>query len=438
MGQSPDFIFLVIAALVGLVAHIALAISARYFNPLWTLAGAFFAMVPLSMATEMPGFTLFKYGRTYVILLSIVIAVFLYRNYRFRGVSLAWLGFITFYVLAAVWSDAPIAGIMFKGLTAICVIAGILTVYQVGSLEEMKKSLRVVLCFCAIFAGVIVLKVATNPVSLAQIGRLDIMGMNANRLASESAPMFLFCCLVALHDKSKFWKLLAVGIGTIFVFAVMLTGSRGSAAMGVLGAIVLAMPMVKRPGLLITLGGIVAVSLYLIVPSEATEAFEGRGFGREAQWGLAMESFYSNPFIGAGWVYGITSDRGLPSTANLHSIYFQILAETGILGMALFGVFILYAFFKGLTVLAAVRHDKELLPWAFVAAAFIGAPLVHGFGEASTITGGAIAAYMLAMGFAFLDRLPEMARERAANAQLQAEWDAYHQYSADEHAVYAV
>lgn len=431
MGSNPDFLLLVIAGIIGLFAHVALAISARYINPLWTLAGVFFVMVPLSMSTSLPGFTIFKYGRTYVGLLAIAIAIFMYRNYRFRGISLAWVAFNAFYVFAAVWSEQPIPGIMFKSLTAICVVAGVLTVYQTTSLEDLKKSMRVVLCFTALFTLIITWAIVTGYGSRdSNDGRLYVLGMTPNRLGGEGAAMFMFCCLVSLYDRSKFWKALSLVCGTILVFAVMRTGSRGAAGMGVIGAFVIALPMVKRPLLLITVGGVVATGLYFILPSDAGQVFQGREWSRANEWGMALEHFRQNPVIGAGWVFSDTSGRGLPSTSNMHSFYLQILAETGILGMLLFVIIMVAGFIKGLGVLAALRHDKELFPWAFAAAALIGAPLAHGLGEASTLTGGAITSVMLAMGFAFLDRLPEMARERAFAAeahQLEVEWHDHEQ-----------
>ena len=108
------------AMLVGFVLfHVALVVSAIFYrkvNPLYLLAGAFIILSPISGAREMAGLDIAKWARVYVSLMMVIIGLFGYRIFRIGFASKMLLVFTGFYVFAAVWSDMPIMGLLFKSL----------------------------------------------------------------------------------------------------------------------------------------------------------------------------------------------------------------------------------------------------------------------------------------------------------------------------------
>ena len=87
----------------------------------------------------------------------------------------------------------------------------------------------------------------------------------------------------------------------------------------------------------------------------ADESFQGR----VAAWHVAWDMFKSNPLTGVGTTMFIDS-RGAASGhwLNVHSLYFQILAELGLLGTLAFGFFLFSIFQQN----QRMRQELEKLP----------------------------------------------------------------------------
>lgn len=97
--------------------------------------------------------------------------------------------------------------------------------------------------------------------------------------------------------------------------------------------------------------------------------------GRFELWTLAMEKFYLKPIFGYG-IKNIYSDIGL----DVHNIYIQILAETGLVGFLVFMCAIFYTFYKSSKILNYVvktnSSDKPLIIFAYLLQLYL---LIYGF-----------------------------------------------------------
>lgn len=81
-------------------------------------------------------------------------------------------------------------------------------------------------------------------------------------------------------------------------------------------------------------------------------------------WDYAIEMFKSSPVFGHGWgsyshTLDLTTNTFSISNQNAHNIYFQILAETGIVGLTCFLVPMIYTLFKSMDLLKNMPQNHE-------------------------------------------------------------------------------
>jgi len=258
-----------------------------------------------------------------------------------------------------------------------------------------------------------------NPSTFKEVARLIAMGMQPNLLGMTCASMLIICGYTALYDHAKFWKLAAYGSGTACVVLILYSGSRGAALMGFIGCFVLALPLVKRPGLLVIMLMLCVVPILVMVAQSDTQLSESamrfteeQGANRDQPWRAAIEYFRERPLMGQGWVYHTGAREA--ASANMHSIYLQVLAEMGIVGMVILVPTLLICFLRGartwyrLHPIPAARHD------AYYGLALVSAVLVHGLIESATLKGDTPNAVILGLGIGLFDRLVELADQWAA------------------------
>jgi len=407
--------------------HLLLMVSARWVNPVVTLMAAFLLLAPVS-AMLIPGAEVFKYLRLYVNVLATLLGMvfLLFRRYRISGVGWAFFLFILFYVLAGLWSNRPIAAVKFKGLLLPAVAAGLLAGAMVRSTQELRVALRVFLIASVCFAIPSFVNVMLLSPALAHGVEITFAGLNPNRLGQESTAMLILCTAVALYDPAKKWKIVAYGTATMLAAVVLATGSRASVGEGIIAVAILAMPMLKRPALLTTLGGITSLILWMLM-SAAT----GQLYARYTQldlenradvWQYALSEFHHSRMIGQGWVWDEVGRREGTST-NLHSIYFQVLAETGLLGAFLFACLFGFIAISSVRLFFQTRRAGADRRWTFCAVAFIVGPLAHGIAESSSIQGSSINIMITSFGlglFAPLADLTRAKREASLSAKIGA------------------
>lgn len=426
-----------------ILAHLALAVASRFINVQFILVGAFIAIAPWSAAV-VPGAEGLKIARLYLSVLAVVVAILLQRQFRMSLAALLLLLFLTLYWLAAIWSDNAINGLKFKGMVMPAALMGILCVSTLRTERDLFVAVRVWAVFALLFTVPAILNLFSSGITLAMGGRFSPFGISNNRMAHECASMLIFCMPIALFDSSIRWKIFAYGVGTICAACILASGSRAAVLQSVVPAMIMGLPLIKRPILPLGLGLVSAAILWYIMPGGTQSAYarlqRGEGAYRGEEWGAAIQEFQRSPFIGTGWAY-TTETRLGGSTANFHSIYFQILAELGIMGMVFFALLLAIIGWNYFNLWRLARQHSAQTRWVFAGLAFVCAPLAHGVAEASTLMPGTINLLMLGMGFALTGPLREMINngELAAdiayddpdNPPLEDEYEAYADYGAE-------
>jgi putative inorganic carbon (HCO3(-)) transporter len=161
-------------------------------------------------------------------------------------------------------------------------------------------------------------------------------------------PFALACCLLARGKWKKlgWWTL---GLGILALLSSQSVGGLVAFASILVLAIFTFAGSRKQKGTLLA-GLVAAVSvLYLLKsilnPVHTSEMVGFDAFSRLLLWGIAWNSFIHSPVVGVGWggfsgLYGseLTSfSAWMPAgVSEVHNIYLQLLAETGLVGATAF------------------------------------------------------------------------------------------------------
>jgi len=365
----------------------------------WFLA-AFVVVAPLSLSTKLEGAITLKYLRLSFCILGALLAVTSGALSRLGPASITLMIFSSFYMIAAVWSEEPLVGVAYKALFFCSILLGGFTAVSTKSIEDMRTPLRFLVFTSTIASLVVLYQYRTHPVENVQLGRLSIYGINANVLGLTAAVLFLVTFSQALWD-SRFWRGVAVtGAGSSLIVLIA-SASRASLAMALVGAAVQLVPAVRRPGRLLSVAvfaAMVLVASSIMVQTEALERMTSSVNTRAGMWQVAMRLFSESPVLGKGWV---TSGR---STGNLHSLYLQILVETGIIGAILFLVFLVSMFSQVFRCHRIATTTGNRYTYYF-ALSLVAGVLMHGLAESATLTGTTCSTIFLGFGVGILDRL---------------------------------
>lgn len=436
--QDPVFLVLLGGAAVG--GLFALFIASRFFNPMILLLASFMLLAPISAAAGLGALhVVAKYARAGTTTASLLLGTFVYHLFWIRPAGLFFLTFVAFYVISGIWSEAMVWALMNKGLYAMIVVVGLMSAYSIRTLHEFKVSMRILCAAAAGFAVLMLFNLVFDPGAIMRVGRFEPWAMNPNRVGQTAAPMLLCCAYVALYDSSRWAKLAAFATGTALAIIILYTGSRGAAGQAAIGCFIIGIPLMRRPVLAATVLAISALIVYVALETidlRATERIQEATLqSREQPWAVAMETFRENPMLGAGWVYNV--ERGVPTAANMHSIYMQMLAEAGLVGI------LIMAFALIATGARVVRNYKFVLNYSnpltvertamyFALGGFF-AVLAHGAIEAGTVRGSTVNGVLLAFAIGLADRIPELLREeRAAERQEDAAADYEYEYGYDD------
>lgn len=423
MFANMDFGIIAAIVVAGIIAHVAMFIIARRINLLFLLSAAYFFVAPLSAAPKLPLVGPLKYVRVYLTVLTVVLGFFVARVYLLRPAGAVFLTFAMMYTCAGLYSELPMAALKYKGLWVVTVLAGLMTGYSVtDSRTFVTRCLRVVMLATAAFTALMILRLVTDPGALNRIGRFMPWDLNPNRLGQTVAPMSIFTTYILLYDRSRLWKLISAG--TLFFLAVLIlySGSRGAAGYAVVGCTILGMPVVKRPGLLVTLAigaSIAGFAMFKIFDIGTTERLGTVTLEtREEVWNKAWNHFIESPLVGKGWVFQYEASLE-GSTANMHSIYFQTAAETGVAGILALLLTLTFIGFRCLRLWRFALSSRYEVPMAHLSLAIIGAVFAHGLFESGSFTGANLGAVVLGIGLALLDRIPELYRNDLAAWEAQ-------------------
>ncbi len=410
--QDLDPTILLLLVGVGLIFHVALAAMAKTVNPVATLGAAFMLLAAFSVADEIPGFQMLKFARIYVTVLIVVVGFMFYRAYSFGPASLVLLGFIGFYVGAAAWGPSPVRGIMIKGLTFQTMLAGVTIALVIRTTSELQNSMRMLAIATATFAFLGITELARNPGAITAIGRYGPWGMNPNRFGQTAASMVVLCTFVMFNDTAKIWRLIALGSVSTLAFLMLLAGARGAIGMAAIGGFAVAFPLLKRPWVVAFFGaagaGVMALFMRFLQGVTPTRLNEANLDTREEPWSDAIGHFRDSPLLGKGWVASESVREG-GSTVNFHSIYMQMLAETGMVGIVIIAITMLALAFLGLRLWKQqLAVGGMTLRATYLAGALIAAVFAHGAVESASLAGSTVAAMLMGIGAGLIDRLPKL------------------------------
>jgi len=215
-------------------------------------------------------------------------------------------------------------------------------------------------------------------------GRITSFFLNDNPLAAYLNLILSISIPLMVVNISSNLRRLAIASTCSALTCMLLTQSRGAlvAFIALLFAAVLFFPTSKavRTAMLVALvlalfAGVAAVT-YL---PERYSSFTEGDIGRLVIWGVAIDQFLSAPFLGIGFgSFRDLSGQYLQFVLDTHSLYLKVLAETGVLGAAM------YFGLKWIAARNAVRNRRASPLQRVLAFAVVGSivtELVHGFAD---------------------------------------------------------
>lgn len=417
-GADLDLTTVAVIAGLFVLAHIVLLITSSKLNALMVLAAGFFVLSPLSAATESALVLPAKYGRVYVTVLMFVLGIFVMRAWRLRPTGLLYLLFAGYLAMAGMWSEAPQDALLYKGLYVAVVVAGLFLAYSVRDLSELRAGLRLFGLAGGVFALLILLELVRNPTAISHIGRLEAWGMNGNRLGQTAAPLLIVCAFLAFHDPAKWWKIFGYVVLSILSIVIFYTGSRGAAGEAALGCFIVGIPLIRRPVLAFTVGasavllGLAVYKMIGIGSTDASQRFLDTSLStREDVWRYAMDQFRMSPIFGIGWASQTSQGATDATMENMHSMYMQVLVETGLIGLTLMLSILAMIFWRVMRATAYIRAVGRAVPYWCLTLAIMAAVFAHGFFEAGSLAASMVNSLLLPFALGLVDRLPELVAE---------------------------
>ena len=327
----------VVAAFAAVLFHILLWLARSRWRPMFVLASIFLFLSFLSRAQSLPLAGSLHWLRLYMVLLILVLALFSReRVWRFGRLAWAMLLPIGFYAFAAGWSMQPVNASLNKGLVLVVLVAGMVTARSTASREPFARELHPLLFGFAAICAAVVWYLLSFRVVLRQ-GRLRPFEMNPNVFGMAMSTAVLLCAAVALNSRRRSWRLAAVALAAVAVPLLVLTGSRSGVGAVVIGGAFLALPAVRRPKTFLAV--VFAAGIALITTSALIEdrrSVERLGTtpfkGRLVLWEEDLRLVAEAPVFGRGWI-ATQRQSGRFATRNAHSIYLQVLVESGGVGL---------------------------------------------------------------------------------------------------------
>jgi len=270
--------------------------------------------------------------------------------------SLAWLllfwGLVIIGIVFA--SNRGIAIANFKGIYWKIIIMSLAVMWILNSARQLS-AVSVLITLSGLLVGCVALFNSINGIGLVEgsrvtIGR-DIGSMlgDPNDLALVLMFPYAFALSVLLIPGSqRFYRALCLVICLVLLFAVIATQSRG----GLLGVLavsgIFALRYIRSKSLLLLLAGAASLLLYLASGisdrssgGAAEDGIDASAMGRLYAWEAAFRMALDNPLTGVGlnnfyFNYFFYSTHWDGLNHAVHSTWFGVLAETGMLGLLVF------------------------------------------------------------------------------------------------------
>jgi O-antigen ligase len=411
------------AVTVVVLAHVGLIFGSRKINLLFLLAGAFVTLSLLSVAIALSLFTAAKYARVYTTLLMVMCGIGYYHVHALDRTVRVFGLFVVYSLLCPMWGIVPLTGMMYKSFFVLTLFSGVLLAYSIRSWEEAQQGFRFLVLLTTL--GTTLAVIFFTPMDVLASRRLQLWDINPVRIGETASTMMLLCGYVGLYDRSRNWRLIAWVACGLLTILIALAGSRSAVLVVLVGFALLAVPLLGRPRKLIPV-------LASVVLFAAAAAIFLRGtYGmqrimtttntRVQAWDSNMDVVSRAPIFGHGWIY-VGREAGY---ANLHSMYFQILAEMGIVGMLLFVGCMTSVILRWYHVYRSVGRTPPGAEFVMLPIVFIAGALVMGLFEVGVLAGVQPDTMLLGFGIALVDRLPFLLSQHARSRKAALKYRAH-------------
>ena len=197
---------------------------------------------------------------------------------------------------------------------------------------------------------------------------------NALGLTLVALLPFLFLLVQKEDEPGKYekWRRgLMIGLAAICLCTIILTGSRSAFFTMLFMGFLFALTR-RRALLYLCLASVLVSAAWFAIPEQyqnryrtvenlqADESYQGR----VTAWSFAWQLFLHHPITGAG-IGMFPQARGVQTGhwLNVHSLFFQILSETGLLGAITFGYFLIATYRKNRSLRRKMLKRKNVPAW---------------------------------------------------------------------------
>ncbi|MBN1589451.1 MAG: O-antigen ligase family protein [Pirellulales bacterium] len=421
---SPQVMIVsVVLAVTGIAALVAITQITPKLNVLYFVAAIHALANCLGESADIAAVsstttTAVKLTRIFSPVLLVVLAVAIYRVRRLGPAGKALMVFSVLYVSTAIWSPQPFWALVYKGIASCTFLGGLALAYGTRDVSDFIRGLRIFAVIGGAFGLLGVSYVIQHP-EAAFSSRAFAFGMSPPQVGGVSAPILLMCVCLVFHDRSLRWKAYSMLAAGSLLLLILFAGARGPLGVAVIGSFFLALPLVKHPVRLLIGGVVLGAFVFTLVQVFHTEAFERfKDYSPENRyeiWKWGWNNFKRSPLVGQGWLYvshaSASSSRisRLP-TANAgpcwnesligerasrasrftprgaHNMYIQVLAESGLLGVACFLICGFLVMRRTIAMCSRVRRNPNIGGCFAFAPACLLAILAHGLATAAPLS----------------------------------------------------
>jgi len=404
---------LVTVAIVFTVLHFGLLACIIFFrkqlHPMYYLLLVFGSMLQISPFYDVNCSHTGRWLRLYVVAITAVVGLILYRPKRLGLPAKLALIFAVFMMFNSIRRNASVISIVYRALLVLCLFDGIAIAHCLRDQVKVFKQLRFFIAMMTVYSAFMVYYIACfyhgGRLLYGRIGPMD---------AGSSAGCALIICLyIAAWGSSRKWKPLAIFSCIVLGLFMLLTGSRGPTLSTICGCLCLVLPLSKRPGQMFMLLLLVAIGLSVVLYigvdadhfmmravgiSVTREGARDITTGRLEIWYNVLAGFRQNPIIGCG---SVNTSGVYQSSA--HSAYVQIISEHGLVGTFFFLLFASVLGYCLFFVLSRAKKIPEIGSLRYFALACIVFPAIYGIAQSTILYGTKFPTLLLALGIGYFD-----------------------------------
>jgi O-antigen ligase len=398
------------------------------------LAG-FMLITPMSLSeyASLEDWEWLKWARVSLLVVMGILYLNWYRTPALKTLSGKLLLFGVVFTIAALWSTSVIWGLLFKSMYLATLIVG----FSLANMLKTEIDFRIFLRIMTItgllaLAGCVAWILSADPLDnpLFWKGRLQLLQLNANLLAQTAVVFALLSGFHLLMKDSTTWSFFAIVVISCMNGIVLLSGSRSALLVLLVSFLALSLILRERRVQFIALIAISLLGFFFVgdwavtdesviftdiesASSDLRITEELTKDTRLQMWQSILNKSMKEPVIGIGWMH--FNNRW----TTTQSVYLQILLETGIFGVILYGVFVISALASIWKLIRKRRFttDSDSIR-CFVFCITLVAILIHGISESTGVTGASPVSLVLALCCGQIDRFVAMSMGRSGTPRV--------------------